>query len=69
MGPVAVHQSRRYIALCVDVTDDTKILNCTMILHGLHVYGVCICFLNYSHYVANDKVMRDFVYLSQTFIL
>lgn len=55
--------------MCVDVTDDTKILNCTMILHGLHVYGVCICFLNYSHYVANDKVMRDFVYLSQTFIL
>lgn len=22
--------------LCVDVTDDTRILDCTMILHGLH---------------------------------
>lgn len=26
--------------MCVDVTDDTRILDCTMILHGLHDYNM-----------------------------
>lgn len=35
--------------VCVDVTNDTKIMSCTMILHGLHAYDVRSTFCTVLH--------------------
>ena len=38
--------------LCVDVTNDTRILGCTMILHGLHDYNILsLDDSSYSHFL------------------